>query len=124
MSETVVIQIPKPKLDIIVVRRIEEVEAIGKIEIPEVARDRPDSGTVLSVGPGTFNNGIFCPTSTKTGEVVLFGKHAGQEYRINTLEHPEGEQLIFMREAEILSEISTMTVPAESTSTEATVVTQ
>ena len=66
--------------------------------IPDTAKERPQKGEVLAVGPGRLlENGQRVEPSVKVGDKVLFGKYAGTEVKI------EGEEYIILRESEILA---------------------
>ena len=68
--------------------------------IPDTAKERPQKGEVLAVGPGRMlENGQRVEPSVKPGDIVLFGKYAGTEVKI------EGEEYIILRESEILAVI-------------------
>ncbi len=68
--------------------------------IPDTAKERPQKGQVLAVGPGRMlENGQRVEPSVKEGDIVLFGKYAGTEVKI------EGEEYIILRESEILAVI-------------------
>ena len=87
-----------PLHDRIVVRRVEEAETTaGGIIIPDSAKDKPQEGEVISVGKGKSNDeGKVAPLAVKAGDRILFGKYAGTEITI------DGEQLLIMREEEVL----------------------
>ena len=70
----------------------EEKTASGII-IPDTAKEKPQRGTVVAVGPGKKDE----PTSVKVGETVLYGKYAGTEINI------EGGEYLIMRESDILA---------------------
>lgn len=70
----------------------EEKTASGII-IPDTAKEKPQRGTVLAVGPGKKDE----PTTVKVGETVLYGKYAGTEIAV------EGQDLLIMRESDILA---------------------
>src|ERR1041385_6113404 len=91
-----------PLHDRIVVRRIEEGETTrGGIIIPDTAKDKPQEGEVISVGKGKVNeDGKVRPLDVKDGDRVLFGKYSGTEIKI------DGEELIIMREEEVLGILS------------------
>jgi chaperonin GroES len=87
-----------PLHDRIVVRRVEEAETTrGGIIIPDSAKDKPQEGEVVAVGRGKTNDeGKTFPLDVKAGDRILFGKYAGTEIKI------EGEELLIMREEEVL----------------------
>ena len=87
-----------PLHDRILVKRVEEGESIrGGIIIPDSAKEKPQQGTVISVGKGKSNDeGKVFPLAVKAGDRILFGKYAGTEIKI------DGEELLIMREEEVL----------------------
>jgi len=91
-----------PLHDRVLVRRVEEAETTrGGIIIPDSAKDKPQEGEVISVGKGKVNeDGKVRPLDVKDGDRVLFGKYSGTEIKI------DGEELIIMREEEILGILS------------------
>jgi chaperonin GroES len=84
--------------DRVVVRRIEEDERTrGGIIIPDTAKEKPQQGEVVAVGPGAFDEkGKVQPLDVKPGDRVLFGKWSGTEVKI------DGEELLIMKESDIL----------------------
>lgn len=89
----------KPLADRVVVERIEEEEIKkGGIILPDTAKEKPIKGKVVAVGPGRLDDkGNRIPMEVKKGDVVLFGKYAGQEIKIDNKEY------LIMREDEILA---------------------
>ena len=88
----------RPLADRILVRRIEEKETMrGGIIIPDTAKEKPQEGEVVAVGPGARNEkGELVPLEVKEGDRVLFGKWSGTEVKI------EGEELLIMKESDIM----------------------
>jgi chaperonin GroES len=70
-----------------------ETKTAGGIIIPDTAKEKPQRGTVVAAGPGKKDE----PVTVKTGDTVLYGKYAGTEITI------DGEDLIIMRESDILA---------------------
>jgi chaperonin GroES len=88
----------KPISDRILVRRLEEVETKkGGIIIPDTAKEKPQQGEVIAVGPGRFEDGKRIPVDVKKGDKVLMGKYSGSEVKI------DGTDYIIIREDEILA---------------------
>ena len=89
----------KPLADRVVVKRIEEEEVKkGGIIIPDTAKEKPQKGKVIAVGPGRLDeNGKRIPMEVKEGDVVLFSKYAGTEVKI------DDEEYLIMREDDILA---------------------
>lgn len=83
--------------DKIVVFRTElEDEKIGSFFVPDEAKERPQEGKVVAVGPGRFIADTYVPVSVKVGETVLFGKYSGTEVKV-------GDKIfLILREEEIL----------------------
>jgi chaperonin GroES len=93
----------RPLHDRVVVRRIEaEEKTSGGIIIPDTAKEKPQEGEVVAVGPGTRDEaGRLVELSVKAGDRVLFGKWSGTEVKI------DGEDLLIMKESDILGVVET-----------------
>jgi chaperonin GroES len=91
----------RPLHDRVVVRRIDaEEKTAGGIIIPDTAKEKPQEGEVVAVGPGARDeDGKPQPLSLKAGERVLFGKWSGTEVKI------DGEDLLIMKESDIMGVI-------------------
>ena len=88
----------RPLGDRVLVRRVEEeAKTKGGIIIPDTAKEKPQEGEVIAVGPGARNeDGQRVEMDLKAGDRVLFGKWSGAEVKI------DGEDLIIMKESDIL----------------------
>jgi chaperonin GroES len=88
----------KPLQDRVIVERLEEEEkTAGGIIIPDSAKEKPQQGKVVAVGPGkVLEGGTKLDMTVKEGDKVLFGKYAGSEVKI------DGKELLIMREDDIL----------------------
>jgi len=88
----------RPLHDRVVVRRIEaEEKTAGGIIIPDTAKEKPQEGEVIAVGPGARDDaGKLVELSVKAGDRILFGKWSGTEVKIG------GEDLLIMKESDIL----------------------
>lgn len=88
----------KPLADRVIVLRIEEDQKTsGGIIIPDTAKEKPQHGKVIAVGPGRIDeNGRRLPMEVKKNDKVLFGKYAGTEIKIDGVEH------LIMKEDDIL----------------------
>jgi chaperonin GroES len=88
----------RPLHDRVVLRRIEEDERTkGGIIIPDTAKEKPQQGEVIAVGPGARDEkGVIQPLDVKAGDRVLFGKWSGTEVKI------DGEELLIMKESDIM----------------------
>jgi chaperonin GroES len=91
----------RPLHDRVVVRRIDADEkTAGGIIIPDTAKEKPQEGEVVAVGPGAHGDkGSLVTLTVKPGDRVLFGKWSGTEVRI------DGEDLLIMKESDILGVI-------------------
>ena len=91
----------RPLHDRVVVRRIDEEEkTAGGIIIPDTAKEKPQQGEVVAVGPGARgDDNELIPLDVKPGDRVLFGKWSGTEVKI------DGEELLIMKESDILGVI-------------------
>jgi chaperonin GroES len=88
----------RPLHDRVLVRRIEaEEKTRGGIIIPDTAKEKPQEGEVIAVGPGTLNDkGELRPLDVKPGDRILFGKWSGTEVKL------DGEELLIMKESDIM----------------------
>jgi chaperonin GroES len=91
----------KPMNDrVLVLRMKEDQKTAGGIIIPDTAKEKPQEGKVVAVGPGKIgDDGKRTVLEVKAGDRVLFGKYAGTEMKIDGVEH------VFMREDDILGVI-------------------
>jgi len=90
----------RPLQDRILVERIEEEVKKGGIIIPDSAKEKPQQGKVIAVGPGRYDeDGKRIPMEVKKGDIILFGKYSGNEIRIGEDEH------LIMREDDVLAVI-------------------
>lgn len=87
----------KPLGDRVVVRpEAAEEKTESGLYIPDTAKEKPQRGTIVSVGPGRVENGTKIDMSVGAGDTVLYGKYAGTEITL------DGEELLIMRESDIL----------------------
>ncbi|MGO8247961.1 co-chaperone GroES [Rhizobium johnstonii] len=88
----------RPLHDRILVRRVESEEKTkGGIIIPDTAKEKPQEGEVIAVGPGARNEaGQIQALDVKAGDRILFGKWSGTEIKIN------GEDLLIMKESDVM----------------------
>ena len=88
----------RPLQDRVLVRRVaEEEKTKGGIIIPDTAKEKPQEGEVIAVGPGARDDhGKVNPLDVKKGDRVLFGKYSGSEIKIDGTEH------LILREDDIL----------------------
>ena len=92
----------RPLGDRVLVKRVEEEEKTkGGIIIPDTAKEKPQEGEVVAVGPGARDdNGKLQPLDVKAGDRILFGKWSGTEVKL------DGKDLIIMKESDILGIIA------------------
>ena len=88
----------RPLHDRVVVRRIESDDrTAGGIIIPDTAKEKPQEGEVIAVGPGARDDsGKLIPLDLKAGDRILFGKWSGTEVKL------DGEELLIMKESDIM----------------------
>jgi chaperonin GroES len=91
----------KPLQDRILIKRVEEeTKTKGGIIIPDSAKEKPQEGLVIAVGPGKVtDNGTRVNPEVKKGDRILFGKYSGTEIKVN------GEEHLILREDDILAVI-------------------
>jgi chaperonin GroES len=89
----------KPLGDRVVVKPIEQDEMTsGGIMLPDTAKEKPQKGTILAVGPGNRNEaGERVKMDVKVGDIVLYAKYAGTEIKL------DGEKVLVLRESDILA---------------------
>jgi chaperonin GroES len=88
-----------PLADRVVVQALAEAEQTrGGLYIPDTAKEKPQQGTVIAVGPGKFSDGgeRLAP-DVKVGDTVLYGKYSGTEVTV------DGEEYLILRESDILA---------------------
>jgi chaperonin GroES len=92
----------RPLHDRVVVKRLEsEEKSKGGIIIPDTAKEKPQEGEVIAVGPGSRDEtGKLVPLDVKSGDRVLFGKWSGTEVKL------DGQDLLIMKESDILGVIA------------------
>ena len=90
----------KPLGDRVVVKALEaEAKTKGGIVLPDTAKEKPQEGKVIAVGKGkVLDNGTISTPEVKVGDKVLYGKYSGNEITTK-----EGEELLIMREEDILA---------------------
>ena len=91
----------RPLGDRVVIKRVEEEQKTkGGIIIPDTAKEKPQEGEVIAIGPGARDdNGKIQPLDVKKGDRILFGKWSGTEVKI------DGDDLLIMKESDILGVI-------------------
>ncbi|HXG20042.1 MAG TPA: co-chaperone GroES [Methylomirabilota bacterium] len=90
----------RPLHDRLIVKRIaEEEKSAGGIIIPDTAKEKPQEGVVIAVGPGRQDDGKVIPIDVKPGDHVLFSKYGGTEIKL------DGEEHLILQEADVLGVI-------------------
>ena len=99
----------RPLHDRIVIKRIDaEEKTKGGIIIPDTAKEKPQEGEVLAVGPGARDeSGKLVPLDVKAGDRILFGKWSGTEIKL------DGEDLLIMKESDVMGVIEAPAKPAK-----------
>ena len=100
----------RPLGDRVVIRRVEEeAKSKGGIIIPDNAKEKPQEGEVISVGPGARDeDGKRIPIDVAAGDRILFGRWSGSEVKI------DGEELLIMKEADILGVLDPVAAQAKA----------
>jgi chaperonin GroES len=98
----------RPLHDRVVVKRIDaEEKTKGGIIIPDTAKEKPQEGEVVAVGPGARDeSGKLVPIELKAGDRILFGKWSGTEVKL------DGEDLLIMKESDIMGVIEGAAAPS------------
>ena len=93
----------RPLHDRVVVRRVEsEEKTAGGIIIPDTAKEKPQEGEIIAVGPGARDeSGKLVPLDVKAGDRILFGKWSGTEVKI------DGQELLIMKESDVMGVLTT-----------------
>ena len=87
-----------PLADRVVIKAMEESEQMrGGLYIPDTAKEKPQQGEIIAVGPGKYEDGKLVPMGVKVGDKVLYGKYSGTEVTV------EGEQVLILRESDVLA---------------------
>ena len=88
-----------PLSDRVVVRALEEAEQMrGRLYIPDTAKEKPQEGEIMAVGPGKVSDqGERIAPDVKAGDKVLYGKYSGTEVTV------DGEQYLILRESDVLA---------------------
>ena len=90
-----------PLADRVVIKALEESEQMrGGLYIPDTAKEKPQQGEIVAVGPGRFEKDKRVPMEVKVGDKVLYGKYSGTDVTL------DGEQYLILRESDILAIVS------------------
>ena len=97
----------KPLGDRVIVEVVEEEETTASgIVLPDTAKEKPQRGRVLAVGPGRYEDGKLVPLDVNDGDEIIFSKYGGTEVKVG------GEEYLILRESDILAKVATSKVPA------------
>jgi chaperonin GroES len=90
-----------PLADRVVIRALEETEQMrGGLYIPDTAKEKPQQGEIIAVGPGKYEDGKLVPMGVKVGDKVLYGKYSGTEVTL------DNEPYLILRESDVLAVIN------------------
>src|SRR5204863_9340553 len=90
-----------PLADRVVVKALEDTEQMrGGLFIPDTAKEKPQQGEIIAVGPGRYEKNVRVPMELKVGDKVLYGKYSGSEVTI------DNDQYLILRESDVLAVIS------------------
>jgi chaperonin GroES len=90
----------QPLSDRVVVRPLEETEEMrGGLYIPDTAKEKPQQGEIVAVGPGRYEKGEHVPMELKAGNKVLYGKYSGSEVTL------DDQQFLIIKESDVLAVI-------------------
>ena len=91
----------QPLADRVVVRALEEgsEKTRGGLYIPDTAKEKPQQGRIIAVGPGRFEKGERVPMELKQGQRVLYGKYSGAELTL------DGEEVLIIKESDVFAVI-------------------
>ncbi|MBI1722297.1 MAG: co-chaperone GroES [Gemmatimonadetes bacterium] len=89
-----------PLADRVAIRPLEETETMrGGLYIPDTAKEKPQQGEVIAVGPGRYEKGEKIPLELKVGDRVLYGKYSGTEVTV------EDDAILIVKESDVLAKI-------------------
>ena len=90
-----------PLSDRVMVKALEETEQMrGGLFIPDTAKEKPQQGEIIAVGPGRYEKNVRVPMEVKVGDKVLYGKYSGTEVTL------DDDQFLILRESDVLAVIS------------------
>jgi chaperonin GroES len=90
-----------PLADRVVIKALEEAEQMrGGLYIPDTAKEKPQQGEVVAVGPGRYEKDKRVPLEVKVGDKVLYGKYSGTEITL------DNEQFLILRESDVLAVVA------------------
>ena len=100
----------KPLGDRVIVEVLDEEETtVSGIVLPDTAKEKPQRGNVLEVGPGKYEDGKLVPLDVKKGDEVIFSKYGGTEVKLGT------DEVLILRESDVLAKVVGTREPAGAT---------
>src|ERR671936_817801 len=99
----------KPLGDRVIVEVVEEEETTASgIVLPDTAKEKPQRGRVLAVGPGRYEDGKLVPLDVNEGDEIIFSKYGATEVKL------AGDEYLILRESDILAKVATSKVAAKA----------
>ncbi|MGN6379501.1 MAG: co-chaperone GroES [Gaiellales bacterium] len=99
----------KPLGDRVIAEVLDEEEVTySGIVLPDTAKEKPQRGKVLAVGPGRYEDGKLVPLDVKEGDEIIFSKYGGTEIKLS------GDEYLILRESDILAKVVTSKVAAKA----------
>ena len=90
-----------PLADRVVIKALEETESMrGGLYIPDTAKEKPQQGEIVAVGPGRFDEGKRVPVDVKVGDLVIYGKYSGTNYSF------EGQEYVIIKASDVLAKLN------------------
>ena len=90
----------KPLGDRVIVEVLEEEEVtVSGIVLPDTAKEKPQRGSVLEVGPGRYEDGKLVPLDVKKGDEIIFSKYGGTEIKLGA------DEVLILRETDVLAKV-------------------
>ena len=90
-----------PLADRVMIKALEETEQMrGGLFIPDTAKEKPQQGEIIAVGPGRYEKNVRVPMELKVGDKVLYGKYSGTEVTIDS------ETYLILRESDVLAVVA------------------
>ena len=89
-----------PLADRVVIKALEETEQMrGGLYIPDTAKEKPQQGEIIAVGPGRFEKGARVPVDVKVGDLVIYGKYSGTPYTF------DGDEYVIIKASDVLAKL-------------------
>ena len=99
----------QPLGDRLIVEVLDEEETtVSGIVLPDTAKEKPQRGKILAVGPGRYEDGKLVALDVKKGDEIIFSKYGGTEVKVS------GDEYLILRESDILAKVVTSKVAAKA----------